>query len=411
MMQKVKRIVVPLVLLFLFVFAISKTNNSDATFLLKTAQSTFVAGNPIDLHFSSTTKTATATLFIMHSYGKTIVNASNKNGEIVFSIPAVYTTKTGLVTWYLIQNHQRKNTGSFTITPNNETPTVLENYLGPNTILTGKDHYTMMVAIPTDSYDNPKADNTTVFIKDQFLENIAISSYKTASFIACKNIYSRTKSGKLLVSTQCENTSSKEFETELTPSIPTDFSIGFSRNHEFADGNQITKLETSAIKDQFGNLIGDGTLVLFQIRTKNNTILKTFAATINGVAIAQLLHPDHAETYRVKAYITGMAESKPIQISYNSLITDFPFQFSKKNRKITVGPLKSFMKQLVPDGIKVELKIFYHNELIETKIVESNKGFATFELLAPFFKKSEYHFEITTLGITRKTEIKKYEAN
>ncbi|MBE0393558.1 hypothetical protein [Flavobacterium sp. PL002] len=411
MIKKLTTVLLPLVLFFLFVFAISKTNNTEAAFTLDTSKKTFVAGRPISLHFSTTSKSATADLFIIHSYGKTILKAKNNNGKLVFNIPPLYCLKTGFVTWYLLQNNEKIITGDFSIRPNDDTATVLENYLGPTTILTGQEHFTMMVAIPTDSYDNPKEDNTTVFIKDQFLENVTVTTKKTASFIAWKNIYSRNKSGKMLVSTECNTTGSKEFETEITPSPATNFTINFKRNHEFADGNQITKLETSVIKDQFGNLIGDGTLVTFQVTTNNNSLLKTYAATINGIAIGQLLHPDHQDIYRVKAYITGMAESKPIQISYKPLIRTFPYEFYEKNRKITVGPLKSFMKQIVPDGIKVELKIFHHKELIETKITESSKGYANFILFPPFYKEKEYRFEITTLGITRKTEIKKYETN
>jgi len=411
MIKKVIHIVLPFALLFLFVFAISKTNNPAASFQLITTQETFVAGKPITLAFSTPSKTATADLFIIHTYGKTLLKSKNSNGQLLFKIPTIYSQKTGFVTWYLFQNKKTVATGSFKISPNNSTPTLLENYLGPTTLLTGLDHFTMMVAIPTDSYDNPKEDNTIVLIKDQFLNDIRITEEKTKSFIAWKNIYSRTTVGKMLVSTECEKTDSKEFETDIRPSIGKDFSINFSRNHKFADGNQITKLETSIIRDQFGNLVGDGTLVTFQITTKNDILLKTYAATINGVAIAQLLHPDHEDTYKVKGYVTGIAESKPIEISYSALIRNFPYQFSEKNREITVGPLKSFMKQIIPDGIKVELKIFHHNNLIETKIAESSKGIATFYLLPPFYKEKEYQFEITTLGVTQKTEIKKYETN
>ena len=411
MIKRLRLIIASVICFLLFVFAATKTNNLEASISLVTTQKKFIAGKPIALQFKSDSPLATARLFIIHSYGKTILQGKNQEGKLTFKIPPIYSLKTGQVSWYLIQNEKITDTGNFEVLPNNTTPTLLENYLGPNTILTGKEHYTMMVAIPTDSYDNPKAANTTVFIKDQFLENITVSAQKTASFIAWKNIYSRSKSGKMLVSTQCENTSSKEFETELNPSIATDFTVGFSRNHEFADGNQITKLETSKIKDRFGNLVGDGTLVVFQVITKNNMLLKTFAATINGVAIAQLLHPDHAETYNIKAYITGMAESNLIQITYKPLLSNFTYQFSEKNRKITVGPLKSFMKQIVPDGIKAELKIFHNGKLLETKIVETNKGYANFNLLAAFYKKPTYQFEITTLGITKKTETKNYEAN
>ncbi|CAH0334528.1 hypothetical protein FVB9288_00114 [Flavobacterium sp. CECT 9288] len=405
-----KKIAVILLCIFcLVVFAVVKTTSTAATITLDTSQKKFTAGTPILLQFSSLKAVKNADLFLIHSYGKTIVKGKVNKNKLRFSIPELYAKKTGTVSWYLIQDRKNIAAGQFEIVPNDVTPTLIENYLGPTTILTGQDHYTMMVAIPTDSYDNPKTDNTTVFIKDQFLDDITVTTKKTADFIAWKNIYSRTVSGKMLISTQCNTALSKEFETDITPSIATNFTIDYARNHQFADGNQITKLRTSVIKDQFGNLVGDGTLVTFQVTTKNNNFLKTFAATINGVAIAQLLHPDHKEIYTVKAYVTGMAESKPIQIAYQALIKDFPYQFLEKNRKIVVGPLTSFMNQIVPDGIKVELKIFHKNKLIETKIVESAKGLATFILLPPFYKQSAYQFEITTLGVTKKTETIPYE--
>ncbi len=402
----------PFVLFFLFVFAIVKTNKTEPKLLLQTTQKTFAAANPIVLTFATDAKTELrAKLFIIHTYGKTVLEATATKAHLSFRIPSIYCRKTGLVSWYLVHNQKTLNQGTFEIIPNDASATLLENYLGPPTILAGKKHFTMLVAIPTDAYDNPKQNNTTVVIKDQFLDRITVSSKKTASFIAWKNIYSRTKSGKMLVSSQCNSTSSKEFETEITPSVATNFSIQATRNHAFADGNQITTLETTIIRDQYNNIVADGTLVTFQITTKNNTLLKTYAATINGIAKGQLLHPDHAENYQIKAYIIGIAQSKPIVVRYQALIGTFAYQFSDQNRKITVGPLTSFMQQRVPDGIKVTLKILHNQKVIETKIAETAKGMARFYLHAPFYKEKEYQFEITTLGITQQTQLKKYESH
>ncbi|WPR72513.1 hypothetical protein SLW70_05075 [Flavobacterium sp. NG2] len=411
MIKKAIHSVLPFLFFFLFVFAASKISTERTTFRLQTTQESFVAGRPIALTFSTPSKSNQPQLLLIHTYGKTVLNTENNNGKLVFKIPSIYSLKTGVVSWYLVENKKNVASGNFTIVPNDATPTVLENYLGPPSLLTGTEHFTMMVAIPTDSYDNPKQDNTTVVIKDQFLEDITATEKKTDNFIAWKNIYSRTKAGKMLVSTACNTTDSKEFETDIQPSPSENFTIKYSRPHKFADGNQITFIETSVIRDKYGNLVGDGTLVTFQVTTQNNILLKTYAATINGIAIGQLLHPDHQDTYTVKGYVVGIAESKPIQISYNALIDHFTYKFTEKNREITVGPLRSFMKQIVPDGIKVELNIFHKDELIETKIVETQKGIAKFYLLTPFYKKSEYQFEITTLGITQKTEVKKYETN
>jgi hypothetical protein len=411
MIKKVTHIVLPFLLFFLFAFAATKTNKEIGTFRLQTTQQSFIAAKPIVLTFLSSSKITKPQLFLIHSYGKTVLNTENNNGKLDYKIPAIYSLKTGVVSWYLLEDQNKLASGTFTIIPNDATVTVLENYLGPPSLLTGTEHYTMMVAIPTDKYDNPKQDNTAVIIKDQFLEDITATEKKTDYFIAWKNIYSRTKSGKMLISTECNNTDSKEFETDVQPSPAEDFLINYNRPHQFADGNQITTLQTSIIRDKYGNIAGDGTLVTFQMVTKNDIHLKTYAATINGIATGQVLHPDHEDTFIVKGYVTGIAESKPIKISYSALVDNLTYTFNEKNRKITVGPLRSFMKQIVPDGIKVELKIFYKNQLIETKITETQKGIATFYLLPPFYRKSEYQFEITALGVTQKTKVKKYETN
>jgi hypothetical protein len=397
--------------LILVAFANSLPESKELPFTLQTPNSNFEAGNEIRLVFSTQSKSAKPNLFIVHNYGKTLLNGKNNNGKISFIIPDFYAKKAGVISWFLIQNEKKCLKGTFEIFPNDKTETKIENYLGPPSILAGGSEYTMMVTIPTDSYDNPKRTNTTAIIKHQFLESITVDLLKTKDFIAWKNIYSPNKSGKLLVSTQCDSIAVKEIETEVYPNIATNFTIAFARNHQFADGNQITDLSTSLIKDAYGNTVSDGTLVCFIIRTKNNYVLKTFGTTIKGIASAKILHPDHQETYTIKGYVTGIAESNVITIHYKPIISDFIYNFSNKNRVLTVGPLKSFMNQTVPDGIKVLLKIYHANKLVDTAQEESSKGVANFYLSKDFYKEKTYRFEITTLGITKKTSTLNYDSN
>lgn len=406
MMQKKGLYILPFLIFFLFVFAAVKTNNQKTSFNLTTKDSLFTAGHSISLHFKSNSKKALAHLFLIHSYAKIVVNASNQNGNFEFKIPLFFTEKTGVVNWYLISENQKVSNGTFEIKPNNQIPTRIETYLGPRTILTGTQNFTMMVVVPTDKLDNPKDDNTPLLIKDQFQKDITIEEKKTKDFIAWKRIYSRIKAGKLLASTQCERTTTKEIETDIYPSIPTNFIIKYERNHEFADGNQITKFITNQIRDQYGNLVSDGTMVEFKITNNQGIYLKTYGNTINGVAIGQILHPDHKDTYTIKGYVTGMGESDLIKITYKPLIKSFPFTYSKKEKTLIVGPLTSFMNQIVPNGIKVVLKIYHKNKLLETKQLDSNDGKAKFFLSPSFYKEKEYDFEMTTLGITQKTNIK-----
>jgi hypothetical protein len=376
---------------------------SNPTFSCLTTQDSFVAGKSITLEFKGSFESKPQ-LYIIHSIGKTLLDGEFKNNTIQYHLPQNYTTKTGLVSWFLIENNTEKTKGSFQIVPNDKTKTNLESYLGPPSTLAGDNHFVMFVTIPTDSYDNPKLPNTEVAIKHQFLNTISSDNIKTKDFIAWKNIYAPTKSGIVLLSASCNKALTKEFDAVIYPSIATNFTISFQRNHEFADGNQITKLTTSTLKDKFGNIVSDGTMVTFIIKNKENVILKTFGTTIDGVATGQFLHPEKENKYRIKAFINGISESNSIEIAYKSINPTVEFSFSKDNRTLTVGPIKSFMNQLVPDGIKVNVNIYHNDTLVETITENSNKGKAVFYLSPEFYKEKNYRFEIETLGKTIKTK-------
>lgn len=137
-------------------------------------------------------------------------------------------------------------------------------------------------------------------------------------------------------------------------------------------------------------------------------VLKTFGTTLDGIATAKILHPDHQDVFIVKAFVTGIAESNNIAIDYKPINPIIEYKFSKDNRTILVGPLRSFMNQLAPDGIKVKLKIFHNNQLVETLTEGSSKGKATFNILFESFKENTYSFEISTLGKTQKIQERKY---
>lgn len=396
-------ILVSIALVLLSVTLLDNKPTTKNTFSCLTTQESFVAGKPITIEFKGNFANKPQ-LFIVHSLGRTLLDGVLKKDTIQFNLPENYTNKTGLVSWFLIENNEEKAKGNFQIVPNDETKTNLESYLGPPSTLAGDNHFVMFVTIPTDDFDNPKLENTNVTIKHQFLNSIANDNEKTKDFIAWTTIYAPTKSGIVLISASCNEALTKEFDAVIYPSIATDFTISYKRNHEFADGNQITKLTTSTLKDKFGNTVSDGTMVTFIIKNKENAILKTFGTTIEGIATGQILHPEKEQNYTIKAFVNGISKSNSIEIAYKSINPTVEFSFSKDNRTIIVGPIKSFMNQIVPDGIKVNLNIYHKDKLVETITENSNKGKAEFYLSPEFYKEKSYRFEIETLGKTIKTK-------
>jgi len=391
--------------LFISAFSLEVIQKERSEFSLITTKRAFTAGSAIEISFSSSNKIAKLPLLVLnHSYGTTIIEAESKPNMVTFKIPTAFSKKTGILNWNLVSDGISIIRNHIEITPNITSKTLLESYLGPPSIQAGNRDYSMLVVIPTDMFDNPLPENTSVKINEQFLETITTSEENTNDFVAWKNIFSKQKSGNILVSSLCNTTNSKELTTVIYPSIATNFNISFKRNHSFADGNQLTQLITSPIKDAFGNIISDGSLVEFTITNEKNQLLKTSASTINGIANAKILHPDYPTTWNIKAYISGLAESNPLNITYEPVIRDFDVKFSESNSVITIGPLKSFMNQLIPDGALVKLTIYHVDKLVETKTATSFKGYVIFNLSPAFYAKNNYNFMIETLGISKNIE-------
>lgn len=363
---------------------------------LLTSQTVFEAGESIVLEFETSKITI---LYCNSSYGTTIVYPNYEIANGYFTLPKHITTKKGIVDFQLISEGIPLYKGSISIIASTHSKTKIESYIGPPSITAGTHDYTMLVVIPSDTHDNPVADKTMVAIKHQFSEIIKEDTVQTNNFIAWKNLYSYKPSGRLLISSSVKNINSKEFSVEVFPAQPTNFEIDFTRKHTYADGNQLTTFSTSIIKDTYGNIISDGTLVDFVIKNTKGAILKTQGSTIKGVANAKMLHPDHQETWQVTAYVSGMAISNTITLQYTSVTHKLPVNFSNNNRKIIVGPLHSFMEQLIPDGAIVALSIYKQGQYLETKIETTHEGIALFYINSGFYPSGVYSFSIKALGV------------
>ncbi|WP_298520820.1 hypothetical protein [uncultured Kordia sp.] len=394
-------------ILYFLVFASSANELSAATsdvIQLETTQQEFTAGETVVLIFSGT-QDASIQLYCANSYGTTLISPTIKNEQLHYRIPTQICAKTGVVNWKLLDKANTLS-GTFNIR-SQTTPVSMETYVGPPSIEAGERDYTMLVVIPTDALDNPVKEHTEVAVKRQFLTNEQQETIQTKNLIAYQRIYAPSKSGRMLLATECMELNSKEYTVNVMPAIASDFEIFAKSPHKYADGNQITTLTTSVLRDENNNIVSDGSYVEFLITNTDGNLLKTAGMTIDGVATAKMIHPDHAETWTVKAYVAGISESNTISLTYAQVIEDFTVKFSENNRNITIGPLQSFMKQLIPDGLQVKLKISQNGKTIETDIKESRDGFVNFELNSNIFSNGNYDIDITTAGITKTFKARK----
>lgn len=347
---------------------------------------------------TNTTSLTDVFLQLSTSYGViTLFKDSNKDA-INFTLPHFISKKSGWIQWDFIVVGNKVDSGSFEILPSTSINKIAETYIGPPSIIAGGKDFTMLVATPTDIYDNLLIDDTPVTINEQRGTSTQTFPLKINKRIAWKRIFSPEKKGRIFATALLENSASRELNIDVFANQPKDFAISYERPHPFADGNQILTLSTSILTDAYNNIVTDGTLVQFTGVDSNDQILRTSATTINGIATAKLIYPDAPTTFKIKATIPGLANSQEITIAFTSILKEYDLQFSENNRTITVGPLKSYLGQLIPDGAVVTLFI---NGKQEINLAYSKDGFASFTISEDFYTDGTYDFSITALGIAK----------
>ncbi|MBT8276730.1 MAG: hypothetical protein KJO39_11340 [Bacteroidia bacterium] len=370
----------------------------------------FIAGDPISIDYRITLadtigkneSTYTVHLLVISAYGSSLLQGQITETGMNFVIPEEIARKSGDLDLRLIHNKRLLDSKTITITSKTNSGVIMENYLGPPSMTAGAKDFSMMVVMPTDEFDNLLPDSTLVSMREQIDETIISTDLYVVNGYAWKNIYSTEKAEKVFVSAECLGVNSKEMETKIRPSYPVDFGIFAMRTHNYADGNQIVSLSTSLIKDVFGNIIADGTVVTFTIITSDGHKLSTSGAILNGVAEAQILHPDHSVSWKIKGVISGIAESERITIEFESITRYLKVHFSKDGGKLFVGPLTSYMDQLAPDGTEVSL---YTGDRFITRKSSLN-GVVVFDLRQHEFELAENEITVNALGLSRTLKLK-----
>ncbi len=403
-----KRTYFLLLMVFLLSCADKQEGASSAAnfdYRLVTTNSIYKADDLITLKFEGKGG-ADLKLMLTNAFGSSVIFSTGSEEELQFTIPKNFSRKAGPCHWVLLANGYEVTQGSFEIAPKTNLKPSVETYFGPRSITAGDRDYSMLVHITTDPFDNVYPEGTVVQFKSQFLNSINEYMIPSKDLISWKNINATRKSGRILVNTTYQGIDSKELTTIVFPTLAETFGIEADRNHNFADGNQIMKLRSTIIRDVYNNIVSDGTMVNYIIKNSKGAILKTMAPTINGMSTANILHPSEKEDWRIKAYVTGAAESNELSIGFETAIEDYEVNFSADNRRITVGPLRSFMKQLVPDGILVQLEIYDQSgQYLETVKVSSIKGFGIIDLPKEYYPDKGYHLVCKAVGITKEFDL------
>ncbi|MEQ3654976.1 MAG: hypothetical protein ABNH00_03835 [Dokdonia sp.] len=331
-------------------------------------------------------------LSVSTALGATILTPKHTETGDHFYIPSEISKNAGIVNYSLIVDGELLEKDSFLLRPEVSQLATVETYAGPRSIMATTRDYSMLVSIPTDTYDNLLPDDTSIKLYSQFKNTITKSDKKLRLGFAWQRIPAPLETGRISTASTIKNIASQELAIDVFPDLAQDFSIAVSRNHTYADGNQICTFSTSQIKDQYNNIVPDGTLVTFFVNDDHERYWQFTATTVNGYAFAKALHPEIPSTWTVQATMMGIAKSQQTDITFDAILDMLPVTIEEN--KIMVGPLHSYMRQLVQDGVRVDLIL---GDVVNTALTKN--GMATFELEGQAKRQKPYQIEVKTLGL------------
>lgn len=307
------------------------------------------------------------------------------NGIARFSFPIVHTRFAGTVELRASADQVAAG-AALEIVPGPAVDPLLP-LVGPRSIVTGGEHWTMAVTTPRDALDNPVAEHTLVTFRVQHppapdqapATGLETMEAYTQHLLAWARIYSGNYAGAMLIAANADFGHSPERTVMETPGLPVPFQLQVDKRRVPADGRQLVRLTSSQITDRFGNVLLDGVnvTVLADIPGQDRRSLP--ATTIDGRIYTTIQAPSQPGAMRVQAWIAGVA-SAPLQIEFTPGPAVQPIlvvtQRAAAGLILRAGPLLGQLGQFVPDGIAVTFIITAPDGSVETVVAPADYGYA-----------------------------------
>jgi hypothetical protein len=261
------------------------------------------------------------------------------------------------VNWTLHEANAILDSGRIRILPADSIPPILESYAGPSHIRAGEEERASFVALPVDVWDNSLPDGKAVEIQGRFGGEPFIQNIQTGQMLATYEYRAPEHTGILKVSAALDSSFSKIREIQVLSGVSEDFPLTLNRSHAYADGHSLLQIRAGPIRDRYGNLVPDGTLVVVRKRSDRGGISKVQALCLNGFAEAYYQFPSLAEQWSISAGVLGFGRSSEQVLRFIPAVRSCPIRMGESGRSLEIGPVSMVEGGVVPDGFPCELRI------------------------------------------------------
>jgi len=195
----------------------------------------------------------------------------------------------------------------------------LEVYVGPVSIVTGGKQKSMVAIVPSDKYDNPILDSVSVeVIISGARENIITTT--TSNLYASTTLQSTDNVSDILLGSSLRRAAASEQVINQVPDWSTGYDIYVADYHPYADNRKYTRIKTSTLRDNYNNIVADGTIVTFQATEEGKIVSVYNAITIDGIASAYMRNPAKETTWIVSSHVGQGSASNKLSIDYQSIL-------------------------------------------------------------------------------------------
>lgn len=325
-------------------------------------------GQPAALNLTTRQLSSNESIWLISQtgWGTQTMTVTLTSPELTISLPAAWLTRSGDHELRVMCRGQllaRRNLRVLARTP----AAPLAVYLGSKSIVADGRHWAMVTAIPTDTLTNPASDQSPV--RFRFLRPNGQQQERQAPvrhLVAYQRIDAQTQTGKTIVGVQVGEVKGKEKELLEVPDYPVAFTIGTTTYTPLADGRQTFRIRTSVLADRNGNVVAEGTLVLFRCTDPEGSVRLMKGYTLRGEAEIVVENPPRSGQLLVQASVFGSARSNVLALTFPANLSPIPVHVEPN--QLRIGPLAENLGQLLPDGtaviIRVDDQSVYTTELV-----------------------------------------------
>ncbi len=265
---------------------------------------------------------------------------------------------------------------------------MIESYLGPKTLAIDQSMESMLCLIPTDKFGNTIEGSFTVTFNTKYrkqrIKSVTRNIENLLSFVKIEN---NKQVGKVLLGAKCVDSYIDEQEIAIVQGPMQEVKINIVEFHPYGDDRQLVHLNTNIILDAKGNVIADGTSIIFVVYENEEVQAQYQAYTVSGIATVFIENPKDAAKWTVS--IAGAAKGNEVYLNFENNIESIPLRIEKN--VLVVGPVIGSLDQYIPDGTQVS--IVFNNRFSKEAIIEH--GFARIKIPEKLKSAKEIVSEVT----------------